>query len=234
LGAVWCFTANGLSYLAPIASLLAVRTRFRPKKTTESMLYSMKQGISFIRCQGSMESLIALAFGMTILGIPVVVFLPVFARDVFERGPEIYTLLLSLSGVGSIVGGLLVAALGHRERKGLVTLAGLIVLGVMITGFAFSTNLVLSCVLLFIAGAALIAVFALVTSLVQLITPDEMRGRVMSVYNVAFRGGMPIGSLIVGSLVPLYTAPVVIGASGAMLTAMGLIFLFGHRKIASL
>jgi len=233
-GAVWCFTANGLSYLAPIISLLMVRARFIPKQTKETVAGSIKQGLSFIRRQAGMESLIVLAFLMTVLGIPVVVFLPVFARDVFERGPETYTLLLVLSGAGSIVGGIFVAAFGHYERKGMVTLIGVITLGATITGFAFSKILALSCVLLFVAGAALIAVFAMVTSLVQLNTGDEMRGRVMSVYNVAFRGGMPIGSLITGGLVPMFTAPLVLGVSGILLTLMGFFFLLSHRKIADL
>ena len=194
----------------------------------------MKKGIAFIRRQGAMESLIALAFCMTVLGIPVIVFLPVFARDIFEQGPEIYTLLLSVSGVGSVIGALVVAALGFNRHKGLVTLVGLIFLGFCVAGFAVSRNLVLSCVLLFLAGAALIAVFAMVTSLVQLMTTDDMRGRVMSVYNVAFRGGMPVGSLATGMLVPIFTAPVVLSVAGVLLSSLGLYFLLVHRKIARL
>ena len=233
-GAAWCFTINGLSYLAVIGTLIAIHARFEPRKTTESMLESMKEGIRFIRARGAMESLIALAFCMTVLGIPVVVFLPVFARDVFQGGPQVYTLLMSLSGAGSIVGALVVAGLGHKKHKGLATLIGLIALGVCIAGFALSRNLILSSALLFLAGIALIAVFAMVTSLVQLITTDDMRGRVMSVYNVAFRGGMPIGSLITGTLVPIFTAPLVLGTAGVLLSILGLFFLLVHRKIARL
>lgn len=234
LGAAWCFTLNGISFLAVIATLIAIRARFQPPKTKESMLTSMKSGIVFIRRQEAMEWLILLAFCMTVLAIPVVVFLPVFARDVFQQGPQVYTLLLSLSGAGSIVGALLVAAMGHMRYKGIGTLLGLILLGLSIAAFGFSRNLALSCVLLFLAGLALIAVFAMVTSLVQLIATDDMRGRVMSVYNVAFRGGMPIGSLITGSLVPIFTAPLVIGVAGLLLTVLGAGFLAFNRKIARL
>jgi len=91
LGAAWCFAFNGISYIAVILSLLALRTGYSPPRIEESVLASMKQGIAFIRRQGAMESLIALAFAMTVLGIPVIVFLPVFARDVFVRGPSTYT-----------------------------------------------------------------------------------------------------------------------------------------------
>ncbi len=234
LGAAWCFALNGVSYLAVIASLLALRIRFRPARDEASLVESMKEGIAFVRGQTAMVSLIAVAFLTTVLAVPVVVFLPVFARDVFRQGPNVYTLLLSVSGAGSIAGALLVAAFGHGRRKGLSTLAGLIVLGISIAAFALSKHLALSCLVLFVAGAALIVVFAMVTSLVQLITRDEMRGRVMSVYNVAFRGGMPIGSLLTGSLVPVFTAPVVLSAAGLLLAALGVYFMLGHRKIAAL
>lgn len=234
LGAAWCFALNGVSFLAVITSLVIIKVGFTPERTTQTMLESMKSGLSFVRRQAAMASLIVLAFCTTVLGLPVVVFLPVFARDIFQQGPSVYTLLLSVSGAGSIAGALVVAAHGHKRHKGLATLIGLIVLGLAISGFSFSRNLAVSCVLLFLAGAALIAVFAMVTSLVQLITRDEMRGRVMSVYNVAFRGGMPIGSLVTGTLVPIFTAPLVLGIAGLLLGALGCYFLFVHRRIAAL
>ena len=84
------------------------------------------------------------------------------------------------------------------------------------------------------APSATVAKRTLVTSLVQLITSDDMRGRVMSVYGVAFRGGMPIGSLVMGLLVPVFTAPIVLSVAGGLLSLLGLYFLFIHRKIATL
>jgi fucose permease len=77
-------------------------------------------------------------------------------------------------------------------------------------------------------------VFSTISSLVQLITNDEMRGRVMSVYNVAFRGGMPFGSLVTGWLIPMFTAPRVLAINGLLLAALGLYFLFVQRKVAAL
>ncbi len=77
-------------------------------------------------------------------------------------------------------------------------------------------------------------VFATISSLVQLITADQMRGRVMSVYNVAFRGGMPIGSLLIGALIPRFTAPVVLACNGVLLAVLGLYFLIVQRRVAEL
>jgi predicted MFS family arabinose efflux permease len=234
LGAAWCFGLNGLSFVAVIISLLMLHIRFVPSARGGSMLESMKEGLMFIRRQPAMRSLIALAFLMAVLAIPMIVFLPVFARDVFGRGASTYTLLLSVSGAGSIAGALLVAGLGNIRRTGRLALVILIVLGVCMTGFALSRSLAASCVLLFAGGMAMIAVFALVTSLVQHLADDQMRGRVMSVYNVAFRGGMPFGSLVTGALVPVLSAPVALAINGILLAGVGIYFLTVHRRVASL
>jgi MFS family permease len=237
LGQTWCFGLNGLSFLAPIISLILVKPKFMPQKTTDSILASIKQGISFVRGQSAMEALMVLAFCMTLLGIPMMTFLPFYAKKVIysDLKPEtVLTLFLSASGVGSIVGSLTLAWLGNMQHKGRATLVMLICLGATISGFALSRTVWLSCLMLFLGGLSLIAVFALVNSLVQLITTNEMRGRVMSVYNVAFRGGMPMGNLMAGRLVESFTAPVVLAVNGVVLVGVALYFLMVHRRVAAL
>ena len=234
LGASWCFSLNGISFLAVIATLLIIHPHFVPTKTGESVLTSMKQGFQFIRTQSAMEALIVLAFSMTLLAFPLIVFLPVFAKDVFQGGPSLYTVFLVCSGIGSICGALIVAGLGKYKHQGRAALLMLVGLGGLITAFSLSRWLYLSYALIFVAGGALLAVFTTISSLVQLITSDHMRGRVMSVYNVAFRGGMPFGSLIVGALVKEFTAPVVLACNGVLLSILGLYFLIFQRKVAAL
>jgi predicted MFS family arabinose efflux permease len=234
LGETYCFALNAISFLAPIISLSIITTRFLPQKTTESMLTSLKQGIKFARQQNSMEALILLAFCMTALGMPMRTYIPVFVKDIFHRGPETYGNLLSLMGLGSILGSLTIASAGNFKRKGLVALGALMSLGACISAFAFSKSVEVSGVILVLFGASMMAVFATVSSLVQLITTNEMRGRVMSVYNVAFRGGMPMGNLISGWLVPVFTAPVVLGVNGVLLVFVGLYFLLLQRRLAAL
>jgi predicted MFS family arabinose efflux permease len=234
LGASWCFSLNGISFIAVIISLLIIHPHFVPTKSRESVLTSMQEGIHFIRQQAAMVGLIMLAFSMTLLAFPLIIFLPVFAKNVFHGGPNLYIILLVCSGVGSICGALIVAAAGKYKHMGRSVLLMLIVLGVLISAFALSRWLVLSCILIFLAGATLLGVFTSITSLVQMIAPDNMRGRVLSVYNVAFRGGMPVGSLVVGALVAAFTAPVVLKWNGILLTILGLYFLFIQRKVATL
>lgn len=234
LGAVWCFGLNGLSFLAPILSLTILNTRYLPEKTGESIFASMKKGFKFIRHQGAMEGLIVLGFCVTALGIPMTTFLPWFAREVFRGGPGTFTLFLCASGSGAVVGALGVAFLGNIRNKGRLALTMLVVLGGGISGFALSQSVVLSCMLLFLSGISLMAVFTNVLSLVQIITANEMRGRVISIYNAAFRGGMPMGNLVTGWLVPMFTAPVVLAVNGLLLVLLGLYFLLVQRKVAAL
>lgn len=234
LGAAWCFGLNGLSYVAVIASLLVIRVRYIPAPAEESVLESMKQGLDFIRTRPGMLPLIVVAFVCTFLGIPILVFLPVFARDIFAGNETTYTILLSTEAAGAITGALLVAARGRRRNLGRDALTGLIVLGVFEALFAFSRDLRLSLVFVFFGGMALIACFAMLSSLVQLIATDEMRGRVMSLYNIAFRGGMPIGSLVTGALAPVFGISAVVGAYGIALACLAAWLLVFHRRLAAL
>jgi len=234
LGETWCFGLNALSFLAPIISLSMLSVRFLPEKTTESIFTSLKQGIRFVRKQHAMEALIVLAFCMTSLSMPLRTYIPVFVKDIFRRGPETFGNLLALMGLGSIFGSLTMAGLGNIRNKGRVALTMLICLGAGISGFALSKSLPLSYAMLVLVGFSMMAVFASVNSLVQLITTEEMRGRVMSVYNCAFRGGMPMGNLLSGWLVPMFTAPVVLGVNGVALILVALYFVLVQRRVAAL
>jgi len=234
LGAAWCFGLNGLSFIAVIISLLSIGAPFLPAPSKESLMDGMKAGIVFIRQQAGMRALIVLAFLMTFLGIPVVTFLPVFARDVFKGDVGTFTVLQSVEGAGAICGALLVAARGKSKHLGRDAVVALTALGAFVAGFGLSRDFGLSLVLVFFGGVALISGFAMVSSLVQLVATDEMRGRVMSVYNIAFRGGTPVGSLAAGYLIPIYSAPVVVSSGGILLAILGFYLLFMNRRVRSL
>jgi MFS family permease len=234
LGDTWCFGLNALSFLAPVVSLLMLTVRFLPAKTGESIFSSLKDGLRYVRKVSAMESLIVLAFCMAALGVPMRTFLPVFANKVFGQGSGTYATFLSMSGMGSVIGALAVAYLGNVKRKGAVALAMLMCLGIGVTGFALSRSVVLSCAMLLFSGAAMMGVFAMVNSLVQLVVTNEMRGRVMSVYNLSFRSGMPMGNLLAGWLVPIFTAPVVLGVNGILLVVLGGYYFLVQRRVAEL
>jgi predicted MFS family arabinose efflux permease len=234
LGATWCFGVNGVSFIAVIISLYVIHVKFIPPKSSEPILKAMKEGIRFIHSREGMQQLIVLSFCMTMLGFPLTAFLPVFVREVFKQGPETYQLLLICSGAGSVTGGLIVASLGKLQRQGRTSLLIITGLGVLIGSFALSRWLPLSCVLIFLAGAAVMSSASLLLSLVQLIVSDQMRGRVMSVFNLSFRSGMPLGSLLLGKLIPLFGVSATLATSGSVLVALALYFLLIHRTVAGL
>ena len=194
------------------------------------MVESMKQGFRFVQRQTFMTALIVIAFLMTMLGIPLLTFLPVFAKEVFHQGAGGYTMLLEVTGAGSIVGALLVATFHQGRNKWQLAVLNLILLGLLVVAFAMSSTPALSYVLLFFCSATLISTFALVSSLVQEMLTDDMRGRVMSVYNMAFRGGMPFGALISSFYVKSYGAPIVVAVNGVLLACLGLYFLVIRKK----
>ena len=178
-----------------------------------------------MRHHGSLLALIVLAAATTFLGFAVLTFLPLFAQSVFHEGAAVYSHLMAFSGAGSVVGALVVAWLGKFKRMGLTALLVQAVYGLLIIAFAMSRVLWVSDILLFLTGAALMVVFSTVTSLIQLIAPNEMRGRVMSIYMLAFRGGMPLGSLVSGYLATSIGAPMVIGINGVLLIVVAVYFL---------
>lgn len=231
-GPMWCFILNGLSFVAVIASLLAVRVNFSPVATTESVAASIKEGIDFLRKREGMMSLVVIAFCVTMFSYPLITFLPVFAKDVFHGNSDTFTILLCLSGAGSVTGALLVAASSKDKGQAKQVLTLIVLLGALLVGFGLSHYLPVSGAILYVAGLALMMVFALNASLAQLYVSDTMRGRVMSVYNVAFRGGVPIGSLFSGYLIKQLSAPGVIISNGLILCALGAYFLFVQRKLA--
>jgi len=226
-----CFLLNSLSFLVVISTLMSLHVKHIPPPPSKGMRDDLSGGLSYVRQHGTLVALIVLAAATTFLGFAMLTFLPVFAREIFHEGAGTYSELLVFSGMGSVVGALMVAALGRTKRMGLTSLLVQVVYGVLIIAFAWSRMLWLSDVLLFLTGAALMIVFSTVTSLVQLIAPNEMRGRVMSIYMLAFRGGMPLGSLVSGYLATYLGAPRVIAINGALLVAVAIYFLIRSHGV---
>jgi predicted MFS family arabinose efflux permease len=166
--------------------------------------------------------------------MPIVTFLPVVAKSTFGLGARGYSWLLTAYGVGSVLGAILVAASGHVARKGRLALLLQLAFAVTLIAFAFSRVLALSMIIAFFAGACIVGVISMYSSLVQLTTSDAMRGRVMSIFMLAFRGGMPLGSLASGYLATFISAQRVIEINGVLLVTVALYFLVrshGVREI---
>jgi MFS family permease len=226
-----CFLLNSLSFVVVINTLMMLRVKHIPPATSGRMGEELKLGLSYVKHHTSLAALIVLAAATTFLGFALLTFLPIFAQKVFHEGADTYSHLMAFSGAGSILGALIVAWLGKFPKMGWIALIVQAAYGVLIIAFALSRTLWISDILLFLTGAALMVVFSTVTSLVQMTAPNEMRGRVMSIYMLAFRGGMPLGSLVSGYAATFIGAPMVIGINGALLVAVALYFLTRNHGV---
>lgn len=233
-GMAACFGLNGLSYLLVIAALLSLSVKQVKPAERKPIVQEMKGGFAYTRTEPALLGLTVLGFLTTFLAGPLVTFLPVFARDVFHGGIDEYTWMMSFYGAGSVGGALVVAWLGRFRHMGRALLIVEAVFGGLLIAFAASRSLWLSAVLLFSTGATLMIVMSMMFSLVQLIVPDELRGRVISIYMVAFRGGMPLGSLAAGYAATLVTAPVMLMANGVLIAAVGGYFLLKSHGVREL
>jgi MFS family permease len=233
-GAAACFGLNGLSFLIVIFALMSLSIRHIPSPDRKPMLQEMKGGFRYARGEPAIIALTVLASMTTFLGLPLLTFLPVIARDVFHGGINVYSALMAWSGAGAVLGALIVAWLGRSRRMGLILLLVQVAFGLCIVSFAVSRIYWVSCVLLFLAGGCLICVFSMTASLVQLIVPDDLRGRVVSIYMVAFRGGMPLGSLASGYAASLTSAPYVLAINGGLVSLVAIYFLVRGRSVRSL
>jgi predicted MFS family arabinose efflux permease len=233
-GMAACFGLNGLSFLAVIVALLALHVRHTPPATKTRMHEELRTGLSYVKRQPGLIGLTVLAFMTTYLATPLLTFLPLFAQDVFGGGVGQYTQLMAYAGAGAVTGALAVAWLGKFPGMGKAVLILQLALGTLVVLFALTRLIWLNAVLLFAGGVCMVMVFALLSSLVQLTAPNEMRGRVMSIYMVAFRGGMPLGSLAGGYMATLTSAPAVLTVNGLLLSFAAAWFLLRREGVREL
>jgi MFS family permease len=233
-GAAACFGLNGLSFLVVIVALMSLTVKHLPPAERKPILEEMKGGFSYARSEPTILALTVLASMTTFLGLPLLTFLPIFAREVFHGDVGTYSRMMAFSGAGAVLGALVVAWLGRFRHMGLTLLLVQVVFGLLIASFAVSRMFWLSNLLLFCAGACLLAVFSMTASLVQLIVPDHLRGRVMSIYMVAFRGGMPLGSLASGYAASLTSAPYVLALNGGLVSLVAVYFLIRSHGVRRL
>jgi len=218
LGAAACFGLNGLSFFVVIAALLLLRSHFTRKPGKHPpVIESLREGLAFIGRTPAMKALILLAFAGSFLAFPLLTFLPVYAKLVFARDVRAYGRFLTFFGIGAVLGAIVAARLSHSTRKGERAVASQVAFAALIVAFAISRNFQLSCVLLFLAGGALSIVFTMLMSLVQTIVTDDMRGRVGSVYMLAFRGAIPLGNFAAGAIAARTGPTAVLAVNGVLL-----------------
>ncbi|MFL5383177.1 MAG: MFS transporter [Longimicrobiaceae bacterium] len=219
-GTAACFFANGVSYLFVIASLLGMRLPpFRAPKRNGDAVENIREGLAYIHSVRPVRTLVCLIAAMSVLVLPYVMLLPVFARDVLQVGAKGLGALLAATGLGALTGGLALAAAGGRFRRGRLMLVGALACCAAIFAFASSRSFPLSLALLAAVGFAMALTTASANALLQSVVPDHLRGRVMSVYVFMFVGTAPLGALQAGAVSKWFGAPIALQAGAVALAA---------------
>jgi len=225
-GPASCFSLNALSFVAVIIALSIIRIPpVHEQSRQQGIMHEMKEGFRFVSTRRSLLLLTFLAFAGTFFGMPLFTMLPVVAKKTFGLGPQGLSLLQADYGIGSVVGALYVATSGYAKNKGKIALLMQLVFAFCLGIFGLSRNLTTSVIIAFIAGACIVGVVALYSSLVQLMISDAMRGRVMSIFMLAFRGGMPLGNLVAGYMAQKWSISLALAVNGAILAAVALFFI---------
>ncbi len=226
-GPAWCFFLNGVSFLAVIAALFAMRlVKKVSKKEAGSPFQSLLQGFRFAMSDLPIRSTLLLLSMLSLLGLQYSVFLPIFASDVLHRGAKGFGLLMSAAGVGAVLGALHFAA--RTSYKGLARWIGATstVCAVGLVLFSQSRVFWLSMTMLLIVGFCATVQMAATNTTLQNRVPDQLRGRIMAVYATMFMGVQPIGSLIAGGIATRIGAPYTLAVFGTLCFLGSMIFIF--------
>jgi MFS family permease len=226
-GPAACFALNAASYLAVIAALVAVRTRSAGKAAPAevSLAESAGAGLRFIGRRRLILAFFALAAIVSLAARPYLQLLPVFSRDVLGGDARLYGTLMAANGVGALGGALLTAAFARVPRKGLVLLGSVAVFSLALVAFALIPRVPVALALLVLVGGATTLFMSATNTVIQSLAPDDVRGRVLSVWSMIAAGVMPLGSLLLGGLASLtgQVAYVLVGGAGVALLAAAIV-----------
>jgi MFS family permease len=223
----WCFLMNGVSFLAVIGALAAMRiAKTEPKPPEGSPFQNFIQGFRFAMHDLPIRSALILLAVLSLFGLQYAVFLPLFAKDVLHSGVGGFGLLMSFAGVGAVLGALHFAA--RTDYKGLARwiAATSMVCAIGLEVFAQSRVFWLSSAVLVIVGFAVTSQMTATNTLIQYRVPDELRSRVMAVYATMMMGMQPIGALIAGGVAKHAGAPTTLAVFGILVLLGSVIFLF--------
>jgi MFS family permease len=203
-----CFLINGLTYLAIISALWAMH--INPKEhlvQNTPVLQELKDGFSYVYNHIPIRSLLILVAIVSLVGMPYIVLMPIFAKEILRGGPSTLGFLMASSGVGALTGAIFLASRRDFKGTGRLIPVAAIIFGTGLIAFSFSRVFMYSCALMLMTGFGLMVQMALSNTSLQTIVDDDKRGRVMSFYTMAFMGMAPFGSLLAGSLAHRIGAP---------------------------
>ena len=221
------FVLNAVSYLGVLGALAALQLIEEPAEPAGPVLRNMARGFGYAFHFEPIRDLLTLLAVVSLVGIPYVVLLPVFATDILGGGASTLGLLTSCAGFGAVLGALSLASRDTVVGLGRVIVRASALFGAALLAFAFSEILWVSCSLLIAIGFAVMVVTASINTMLQTLVDEAMRGRVMSLYTMAFIGMSPVGSLAGGAIATRFGGPLAVSLGG--LGCLALAIWFGRR-----
>jgi MFS family permease len=219
-GEGYCFLIDGISYLAVIASLFAMRLEpGTVKRVADSMLVQLKEGWTYVAGFAPIRTILLLFALVSLMGWPFTVLMPIFAGKILKGGPHTLGFLMGALGIGALVSALSLAARKTVLGLGRMIPVATATLGVGLIFFGMSRILWVSLALMLVCGFGMMQQMAASNTIIQTIVEESKRGRVMSFYTVAFVGMAPFGSLLAGALAHEIGAPLTVMLSGAFCIA---------------
>jgi len=233
-GTTACFAVNALSFIAVIIAIWNIRIPPHAAPPTESLARSLGTGLRHVMNSPILKTLTLLGAVGSFLAYPLITYLPVFAGDVLKTGVTGYSALLTSFGSGAILGAVTTAHRGNRPGRGRRMLLAMIVYGAVTAGAMSCRVQWMAMALLVLSGISMVTAFSTLNSLVQENAPDALKGRILSIYGLAFRGGLPLGALLAGVLIRPLGAPAVIGGFSLAVAALAAGTLAWNARIRSL
>jgi MFS family permease len=225
IGEGWCFVANGVSYVAVIVGLLMMRLApYARPEPIGSIIAHMAEGLQFARRAAPVRILLVMVGIVSLVAMPYTVLMPVFADDVLHGGARGLGLLMGATGIGALLGALKLASKrGVQGLGGWVWMAS-VTFGLSLVLFAMSRRFWLSVALLMPVGFGMMVQMGATNTLLQVMTPDRLRGRVMALYSMMFIGMAPIGALLGGAVASTIGAPWTVAIGGIACLVSGAVF----------
>jgi predicted MFS family arabinose efflux permease len=250
-GLAGCFLVNGLSYIAIVAALTRVRfeEKGRDEATTtasdaaatattapqpHSLWQDLLEGFRYVRGRPRVRMLLLATAVTSLFGSPYITMIPIFARNVFGWGETGLSLMMGTSGAGAFLGALMVAYLGDFKSKGWFVLGAVFAAAICLIAFALSSHGLVSLLMLFGVGFAMVNFFSVTNTLLQQLVQDQMRGRVMSMWILSFIGSMPIGSLIAGAAAERFGAQWTLATGGFIIVLFVIFISIRNARIGEL
>jgi predicted MFS family arabinose efflux permease len=222
LGPGWCFTINGVSFIAVISALLMMRLKpLTSRERTGTPFDDLKEGLRYVVSHPTIRVLIVVATMATVFGMSFVTLMPAWAVTILHGNSTTNGFLQSARGVGSLIGGLMIASLARNKIKGKVLTLGSLVFPVLLLVWSAMRWLPLSLLVLLGVGWSMMLVFNMANILVQSVVSDQLRGRVMSIYSLGFFGMFPVGALLAGTVAEKIGAPSTVALAAIVLLAFG-------------